>query len=207
MSLPRTARIACSLSRRRSTPASLTDPPTIFPGGSETSRISDSAVMLLPQPDSPTIASVSAGRSEKLTPSTAFRMPRRRLKTVRRSRTSSRASPSSRLRLRESEAAASCASDVSVMPGPSTPQPGIEKVAQRIAEEVGSEHREADRQAGINDEPRCGAYVFGRRFGQHAAPRGIRLGNAETEERQGRLDQNGGPELGRPQHDQRRQRV
>ena len=50
------------------------------PGGLGTSRISESAVMLLPQPDSPTIASVSPGASVKLMPSTAFTRPRRRSK-------------------------------------------------------------------------------------------------------------------------------
>ena len=80
MSLPRTARIASSLSASRSTPASLTVPPAMRPGGSGTSRISDSAVMLLPQPDSPTIASVSCGASVKLTPSTALTTPWRRSK-------------------------------------------------------------------------------------------------------------------------------
>ena len=40
-------------------PPSFTEPETMRPGGSGISRISDSAVMLLPQPDSPTIASVS----------------------------------------------------------------------------------------------------------------------------------------------------
>ena len=34
-------------------------PPTMRPGGSATRRMRDSAVTLLPQPDSPTIASVS----------------------------------------------------------------------------------------------------------------------------------------------------
>ena len=53
-------------------------PPTMRPGGSGTSRMSDSAVMLLPQPDSPTIASVSAAPSEKQTPSTALTTPWRR---------------------------------------------------------------------------------------------------------------------------------
>ena len=60
-SLPRTPRIASSLSVSRSTPSSLTEPPTMRPGGSGTSRMSESAVTLLPQPDSPTIASVSPG--------------------------------------------------------------------------------------------------------------------------------------------------
>ena len=39
--------------------------------GSSSSRISDSAVTLLPEPDSPTMPSVSPAATEKLTPSTA----------------------------------------------------------------------------------------------------------------------------------------
>ncbi len=45
------------------------------PGGLGIRRISDSAVMLLPQPDSPTIASVSPEATWKSTPSTALTMP------------------------------------------------------------------------------------------------------------------------------------
>ncbi len=80
MSLPRTWRIARSSRPIRSVPASRTAPPTIRPGGSGISRISESAVIDLPQPDSPTIASVSCGFSAKLTPSTALRIPPRRKK-------------------------------------------------------------------------------------------------------------------------------
>src|SRR5215831_18932444 len=80
MSLPRTARILSSPSASKSVPASLTEPPTMRPGGSGTSCMSDKAVILLPQPDSPTMASVSCGASEKLTPSTAFTTPWRRSK-------------------------------------------------------------------------------------------------------------------------------
>ena len=76
ISLPRTLRISGSLSSSKLRPASLTVPETMRPGGSGIRRISDSAVMLLPQPDSPTIASVSWRASEKLTPSTALRVPR-----------------------------------------------------------------------------------------------------------------------------------
>ena len=62
---------------RRSTPASRTEPPTMRPGGSATRRMSESAVTLLPQPDSPTMASISPRFSEKETPSTAFTSPPR----------------------------------------------------------------------------------------------------------------------------------
>ena len=50
-------------------------PPTIRPGGSATRRSTDSAVTLLPQPDSPTTPSVSPIRTVKETPSTARTTP------------------------------------------------------------------------------------------------------------------------------------
>jgi len=61
--LPRTSRISSSSSASRSVPSSMIEPPTILPGGSGTRRMIDSAVTLLPQPDSPTIASVSPRRT------------------------------------------------------------------------------------------------------------------------------------------------
>jgi hypothetical protein len=60
---PRMPRILSSSSASRSVPSSVTEPPTILPGGSGTSRMIDSADTLLPQPDSPTIASVSPRRT------------------------------------------------------------------------------------------------------------------------------------------------
>ena len=45
------------------------------PGGLGSRPMIDSAVTLLPQPDSPTIASVSPASTEKLTPSTAGNSP------------------------------------------------------------------------------------------------------------------------------------
>jgi len=52
--------------------------------------MSESAVMLLPQPDSPTIASVSPGASAKLIPSTALTTPWRVVKKVCSASTSSK---------------------------------------------------------------------------------------------------------------------
>ena len=65
MRLPRILRISASLTPSRSVPSSVTEPPTIRPGGSGTSRMIDSALTLLPQPDSPTIASVSPRRTRE----------------------------------------------------------------------------------------------------------------------------------------------
>ncbi len=51
ISLPRISRMAAASRPTRSTPSSRTEPSTMRPGGSATSRISDSAVTLLPQPE------------------------------------------------------------------------------------------------------------------------------------------------------------
>ena len=75
ISLPRTSRISSSLILSRSRPASFTEPETMRPGGSGIRRIRESAVMLLPQPDSPTMARVSPEATLKSTASTALTMP------------------------------------------------------------------------------------------------------------------------------------
>ena len=75
ISLPRTSRISSSEILSRSRPASLIEPDTMRPGGSGISRISESAVMLLLQPDSPTMATISPAATSKSTPSTALTIP------------------------------------------------------------------------------------------------------------------------------------
>jgi len=74
---PRTRRISAGLFWSRSSPPNTTLPPTIRPAGSGTSRTSERHVTDFPDPDSPTSARVSPASSVKLTPSTAFVMPRR----------------------------------------------------------------------------------------------------------------------------------
>src|SRR3954452_2976430 len=74
MSLPRIARISRSDICSKSLPAKRMLP-AILPGGSGISRISDIEVTDLPQPDSPTIASVSPSSTWKDTPLTARLMP------------------------------------------------------------------------------------------------------------------------------------
>src|SRR6202166_2610299 len=68
------ARISRSESCSRSFPWKRTEP-AILPGGSGMSRMSDIAVTDLPQPDSPTMASVSPSSTWKETPSTARLIP------------------------------------------------------------------------------------------------------------------------------------
>jgi hypothetical protein len=67
---PRTLRISRSGSASTSVPASDTAPAVTAPF-SGSNRISASAVMLLPQPDSPTNAKVSPRAIARLRPSTA----------------------------------------------------------------------------------------------------------------------------------------
>src|SRR6266542_283487 len=71
----RRRRICSSGSSSRLTPSSCTRPPSILPGG-RISRMSASAIVDLPEPDSPTRQSRSSASSPKLTTSTAFTGPR-----------------------------------------------------------------------------------------------------------------------------------
>ena len=59
MRLPRIARISSSDSVSRSRPSNITSPPTMRPGGVGISRMIDRFVTDLPEPDSPTMPSVS----------------------------------------------------------------------------------------------------------------------------------------------------
>ena len=71
MRLPRSSRIAWTGSASRSRPSNRISPPSTRPGGCGTNPMIESAVTLLPQPDSPTMPSVRPARTAKLTPSTA----------------------------------------------------------------------------------------------------------------------------------------
>ena len=74
ISAPRISRSASSLRCTMSRPRKLIGPSTMR-AGSSSRRMMDFAVTLLPEPDSPTMPSVSPGRSVKLTPSTARTTP------------------------------------------------------------------------------------------------------------------------------------
>src|SRR5687768_2217682 len=89
-SSPRRSRRRCAGSLRRSLPSNSTSPPAMRPGGCGTSPMMESAVTLLPQPDSPTMPSVRPRSRLKSTPSTARTSPRSEAKYVCSPRTSSR---------------------------------------------------------------------------------------------------------------------
>src|SRR5437899_11080169 len=135
MSLPRMARISRSDICSRSLPAKRIVP-AILPGGSGISRISDIEVTDLPQPDSPTMASVSPSLTWKDTPSTARLMPLGVRKWVWRFSTSSNAIGIS---LDTSEALGHAR---------------IERIAKALAERTHREHH--DRPQGCRKERRVG---------------------------------------------------
>src|SRR5262249_57364559 len=203
MSLPRTVRICASSSLSRSRPSSSIEPATIRPGGSRMSRITESAVILLPQPDSPTIAIISRRRRVNERSSTALMIPSRVKKYVR-SPVTSRMGRPALCSGRGPGSATVLATRERLI---STALPWIENVAQCIAEKIGAEHREADGDTGEDDEPRRRADIFGGGLRQHAAPGWIRLGHSQPKERQRRFGKYRRAELGGCEHDQRRKGV
>src|SRR5438067_8036986 len=86
---PRRLRIRLAGSVSRSTPSKSASPPSMRPGGCGTRRMMESAVTLLPQPDSPTMPSVRPRARLKSTPSTARTTPLSPSNEVRSPRTSS----------------------------------------------------------------------------------------------------------------------
>src|SRR5207249_4840366 len=73
----------------------------------------------------------------------------------------------------------------------------IERVPERIAEQVEGEDRQADREAREEPHPRRRLREVHRRSAQHQPPRGRRFLHAEAEEGEGRLEQDGLAEEGR----------
>src|SRR5207245_9871406 len=68
------------------------------------------------------------------------------------------------------------------------PEPGIQDVAEGVAEQVRAEHGEADRDPGEEHQVGRLLRVLRGRDGEHAPPRWVRLRHPEPEERQRRLD-------------------
>src|SRR5689334_17375130 len=133
MALPRMRRISTSLRPSRSRPSNRIEPSTMRPGGDGTKRSTESAVTLLPQPDSPTTARVSPAPTSKETPSTARTTPSRVKKCVRRSSMARSGAFNGRV----SHAAR---------------KPGIERIAQAVADQVHRQHGQRQEDAGEDDE-------------------------------------------------------
>src|SRR5262249_33999009 len=134
------------------------------PGGSGISRRIELAVTDLPQPLSPTIASVSPSSTWNETPSTARLTPSGVRKWVCRFSTSSNATGSVLLR-----------------------HARIERVAQPVAEQIHGEHRDREEQCGEKDDERLDLPERAA-LGHDVAPRRNRGRRAGADEREDRLD-------------------
>src|SRR5919198_813657 len=129
ISRPRIERSARSLWRIRSRPSNNARPDSTRPLRASSPRIA-SDVTLLPQPDSPTIPSVSPGAMSNEMPLTACTVPRLVQKRTWRSSTERSASLATGAQLR------------------------VQRLAQPVADQVEPEHRDDDREAGDDREER-----------------------------------------------------
>ena len=163
MSPPRTLRISLFDSRTRSRPSSSTCPAQMRPpGGSR--RMTEVPSMVLPQPDSPTRPSVSPSATARLTPSTARTVASRSRISTRRSLISRTLTGARQERGRSRSAA------MSLSPGPvlhsrcahrgraraghaRSPEPDVEQVTQRVADEIEGHHDHHDEHADRVDLP------------------------------------------------------
>src|SRR5690606_5407152 len=190
MSRPRMPRSSLSdalvMSRpsRRMLPAAMRPPPASSP-------MIAMAVVDLPEPDSPTIATVSPAEMSRSTPSTAWTTPSIVLKSTARSRTDS------------SGAAMLC----SVFDMSACPRPRVHGFAQRLTEQGEAERCDGDADAGEERQPRRDRQLA-LRVGQHPPPLGgLGAAAAESEERQrGGVDDRG-RQRQRALHDDRSDRV
>src|SRR5919109_5381555 len=174
---PRTRRSARWLRWRRSRPSNRAEPERTRPArGSRPS--SASAVALFPQPDSPTMPSVSPAPISNEIPFTACTVPLPVQKWTRRSSTArsdasgtaddAPAEEPERLALAEAPDAAA--------------ELRVERFPQAVADEVESEHRDDDRDAGNDGEERRRLEVVVH-VGEHRPPlRRCRVLRAEAEE-------------------------
>src|SRR5665811_2491765 len=137
---------------------------------SSMSRMTESAVTLLPQPDSPTTPSVAPLRMLKLTPSTAFTRPSAVAKWVRRSRTSSSVPASTFL----------------VIASGLDPLPRIERVPEAVAQEARREDEEDQGDPRVPD-PQWLAIEVVLGVGQHVAQARLGGPQPEAQEREGSL--------------------
>src|SRR5690606_4346780 len=174
MRLPRQRRSSRSDLPARFSPNSRISPATMRPGCG-TKPMMDRAVMLLPQPDSPTTPTVSPGYSWKLTPSTALTTPRSVKKCVRRFRTS---------RIGSAFMVRSVSGSIS-----SLPQARVQRVPQPFAQQVDAQHRQQNRDAGKGGQPPRVENVLPA-LGDHGAPRGLGRLHAQAEKAERRLHQN-----------------
>src|SRR3954469_9346262 len=128
-SLPRTRRSSRFFSLNRSRPWNIAVPLTTRPGGWGIRPSSASVETLLPEPDSPTIPSVSPGKRSYETPSTAWTIPSSVLNSTTRS------------------------SIERIGSGTYPPLLRVERVPETVADEVHTEDDQNDQQAREDRQP------------------------------------------------------
>src|SRR6186713_575040 len=175
ISRPRRSRIWSSSAARTSTPENITQPSAMRPARSRM-RITANEVTDLPEPDSPTIASVSPLATSMLMFCTALTMPRRVENSTVRSLMSSSGTGGGAL-LRSGSLRSMKASRAPLR---------IDDVAQPVAQQIEAEHRDHQREAWKERDPPFARHHEGRAFGDHDAPFGGRRSDAEADERKAR---------------------
>src|ERR671934_1407026 len=162
ISRPRRSRISSSLAARTSSPVKRTAPWAMRPARSRM-RITAYEVTDFPEPDSPTMPTVSPLATRTSTCSTARTTPRRVENSTVRSATSS-------------------SGTVSL----TTPNSGsplrIDDIAQPIAEQVEAEHRDHQRGAGEERDPPLAGHHEGGAFRHHDSPFRRRRAHTEPDE-------------------------
>src|SRR5271154_3652562 len=131
----------------------ITEPSAIFPARSRM-RITAYEVTDLPEPDSPTMPSVSPLATDILTCCTALTMPRRVANSTVRSLTSSNG------------CAVMACSRTSCL----RPPLRVNQIAQAIAEQIETDPRDHQRPAGEERDPPLAGNDIGRTFRDHNAP-------------------------------------
>ena len=148
-------------------------PSTIRPGA-RMSRIIDIAVMLLPQPDSPTTPSVLPSRISNVTPSTALTVPSCVKKWVR-SASIVRSSPARCFARRRRPRPRRHLLD---------PLTRVEGIAKTVSEEAGPEHQEDEHEPGYRIRSAL-RKKYSLRVVEHVAQAGVGRADAEAEEAAG----------------------
>src|SRR6266571_1540172 len=165
MSLPRILRRSASGSPTSSLPFSLTEPPTIAPPGGSSPMI-DRPVMDLPQPDSPTSPRVSPASIRRSILPTACTTDLVSWMCVDRSVISRTGA----MRGYSSGQWTSAGTLVVTTAGSAAPQPHVERVAQRVAEQVARHHDQHDARADRVDQPPVAVLQVPHPVGEHVAP-------------------------------------
>src|SRR2546425_2170968 len=152
------------------------EPFTMRPGGIGMRRMSERAVTVLPQPDSPTSPSVSPAASSKDTPSTARTTPSRVKNCVYRSLTSRSSGTPLPFASKAAESTGQCLGL----------HPRVERVPEAVADEGEGQHDDRDAERWKQDRPGRGREDHESLIDHHAPGRRRWL-DLDTEERRRRL--------------------